>query len=499
MTTAPASHSDRALAFCLEQIVLPTGRRLGESIANDPWVVDEMLAPVFARDESGMPRFPLAYLELPRGHWKTGCAAAIALEMVLLASVPTEVVIAAADRDQAAIVLAALDGYLARNPSLHGLVRVRGDERIVDGTGSSIRVIASDAPSAWGLGGLTRRFVVIADELTVWGVNGEALWEALISATGKTPDAQTLVLSNAGYNPGERCWQWRVRRSAEREPWAHLYSAPGIVASWVSDEWVGRMRTLMPPSAFARVILNQWSGGSGDFVSVEQWRRCVDESLRPSGGYVPHFRYVAGLDLGLVKDATALAVMHREDGRAVLDEIRVWQGTPTRPVEIAEVEAALVDAARRFRSLRLVCDPWQFQGSVQRLRARGLLVHPYSFGSASVQRLSASLFRAITTAQLRVFPDSDLEQEVLSLVVRETAGGWRIDHKSGGFSDRAVALALAVQDVLAERPAPFDPVAWNEAVRRALPISSDIDQRLGLAAGSFPGESISGDILRRPL
>ena len=438
------------VAFCRAELVLSDGRRLGDALAADPWVERELLEPVFAVDEAGLPVHRLVYLELPRGHWKSGGAAGIALALVSLGDESTDVVIVAGDTDQGRIVLENIDGFVARNPLLEGLVYARGDERIVRDTGSRIRVIGSDAPTAWGLGGTHRRFRLIADEATVWR-GGEDLWTALVSATGKVEDAQTIVLSNAGFDPSDRSWQWRLRRTAEREPWAHLFSARGVIASWITPRWIEEMRALLPPPAFERVILNRWVSGAGDFVTAEQWAACVDLSLRPTPNRRPEFFrgwHVAGLDLGLTKDRTAMTVVHRDGARVVLDQVRVWQGTKLEPVSIAAVERALVEAAELFRPLRIVADPWQFHGSIQRLRAAGLMIEEFSFGSASVQRLSQTLYHAVTTAGLRVFEDPALEAEVLGLVVRETAGGWRIDHRAGGYSDRAIALAMAVQEAL---------------------------------------------------
>ena len=89
-----------------------------------------------------------------------------------------------------------------------------------------------DAPTAWGLGGTHRRFRVICDELTVW--KSEDLWSALVSATGKVKDTQTLILSNAGFD-ADRSWQWRVREAARVGClWGYLYAPPGVVASWIT-------------------------------------------------------------------------------------------------------------------------------------------------------------------------------------------------------------------------------------------------------------------------
>jgi hypothetical protein len=430
------------LQLVLRECRLTDGRAVGEAMADDPWVTERVLRPVFAVDATGRPSNRLAYIELPRGHWKTGGVAGIAVAEALVPS--TDVVVAAADREQAGIVLENVDGYLARNPELGALFQRRGDERFTQ-QGSRIRVISSDAPTAFGLGGTHQRFRVIADELTAW--RDDALWIALASATGKVEDAQTIVLSNAGFD-AERSWQWEVRETAARAEWGYLFAADGVVASWITPEWIEQMRQLLPAASFERLIGNIWSTGSGDFVTAEQWRRCVDERLAPLA-HGSNGRYLAGLDLGLTKDRSALAIVHSEDGAVVLDDLVVWAGTPVEPVSITMVERALVDAVKRFPGLRLWADPWQFKGSVERLRAAGLAIQEFVFSQGSVQKLSATLHHAISSAALRVYPDPELEREILGLRVVETSSGWRFDHRASGYSDRAVALAMAIQAALA--------------------------------------------------
>ena len=432
--------------FVLEQIVLPDGRTVGEATSADPWIVEELLGPAFAVNDAGLPVFALVDFELARGQWKSGGAAAIALTEAVLEP-GTEVVIAAGDVDQAAIDLTHLDGYTVRSASLAPLVRSRGNERLVEG-GSRIRVISSDAPTAWGLGGTHRRFRIICDELTVW--KSEDLWAALVSSTGKVRDAQTIILSNAGFD-AERSWQWRVREAARTELWGHLYAPSGIVASWITPAWVEQQRALLPPAAFERVIANVWTTGSGDFVTAEQWRVCVDERLsRRETGTGPHH---AGLDLGLTKDRTALAIVHRDGNQVVLDELDVWQGTKAEPVSITHLERAIADASRRFPGLRISADPWQLKGSIERLQRERVNIDEFTFSASSVQKLSTTLYGAISSGTLRVYPDLELEREVLGLRVIENAGGWRFDHRTGGYSDRAVAVAMAIQRAQAEHVA----------------------------------------------
>jgi hypothetical protein len=153
---------------------------------------------------------------------------------------------------------------------------------------------------------------------------------------------------------------------------------------------------------------------------------------------------VALLDFGLTRDRTALAVCRRDgEGRVTLDDLLVWEGSRNEPVSIDGIERAVVDAARRFPYLAIYADPWQTKGSIERLGREGLRVHEFTFSATSVQHLSSTLHSLITAATLRVYPDAALEREVLGLRVVQRTGGWRVDHQVGGYSDRAMALALA--------------------------------------------------------
>lgn len=433
-----------ALAFIRDQVVLNDGRTVGEALGADKWIEDKMLAPIFRRNvRDGMPYHRLCYIELPRGHWKSGAAAGVALTEAVLSD-STDVIVAAADTDQARIILENIDGYCARNPTLAALFRTRGDERITT-HGSRIRVISSDAPSAFGLGGTRQRFRIVCDELTAW--RDDELWIALVSATGKVRDVQTLICSNAGYDSGKN-WQWDIREAAQRERWGYLFSADGVIASWITPAWVEEMRALLPGAAFDRLIGNVWTAGAGDFVTADQWAACVDDWRTPVLAGSPAYTYIAGVDLGLTRDRTAIAVCHRDDDGIVLDQLQVFSGSKNEPVSIAQVERALLDCARRYDRLEVVVDPWQLKGSVERLRAARVRIVEHTFSASSVAKLSAALYQSISDATLRVYPDKELEREVLGLRTVQTPSGWRFDHRGGGYSDRAVAVALAVQPLL---------------------------------------------------
>jgi hypothetical protein len=207
-------------------------------------------------------------------------------------------------------------------------------------------------------------------------------------------------------------------------------------------------RRSLPPDVYQRLIENKWIEGSGSFITRQQLEACIDASWGPqlSGQGA---RYIAAIDLGLKRDRTALAIGHLDTKtqRVWLDSLQTWQGSRAHPVSIAEVEGELEGIRNRFSIHRLICDPWQMQSTIQRLRGR-LPVQEFTFSAENVRRLSETLFNLIQSGRLRLYPDEELERELLSLNVVQKSYGWRMDHTSGGYSDRAIALGMMAMEAL---------------------------------------------------
>ena len=85
-------------------------------------------------------------------------------------------------------------GYLGRNETLGALFHARKDEIVTD-RGSRIRIVSSDAPSAYGLGGTHRRFRVICDELTTW-IAWSSVGAWMMVSTG--PNTSSWAMSISG-------------------------------------------------------------------------------------------------------------------------------------------------------------------------------------------------------------------------------------------------------------------------------------------------------------
>lgn len=419
------------MLFRREQIVLDGGGALlGEVI--EPWQEENIFGPLDERQADGRYKHRLAYLELPRGHAKTTMVASEAVTQLVFGGPDWRGHIAAGDKDQARELFHAAARFIQRNPNLEGDFSIQRDRIVAKATGASLRVHSSDAPTAHGL--QVDWFAI--DEF--WNQPSRDLWDAFYTASVKRPNWRGIVMTTAGYDKQTICWE--VREIAQRRDDFYFFSAPGRLAGWITDEEIDRQRETLPAHIFQRLHENKWVEGAGSFVTRAALARCFDDRFRQEPHGWRGRSYVLAVDLGLTKDRTAMAIMHREDDLYVLDDMQVWQGSQGEPVQIAEVEAAIASASTRFHLARIVCDPWQMQRTIQRF---GGLVEEFRFNAASVARLSATLLHLVTTGRLRMYPDDDLFRELAELQAEQTSYGWRIDHARNKHDDRAMAMGMA--------------------------------------------------------
>lgn len=180
---------------------------------------------------------------------------------------------AGADQDQAGLLLDDVRGKFLRSPILAPLVKLTRTTLTVTATGSTLIVLAANAPSAYGL----RPDMIVVDELAEW--RRRELWDSLWSATGKRPRCRLLAISTAGWDQTSIAWE--VRQIAEREAdW--YFSTRGPCASWVSDTWREQQRRTLPPHVFARLHLNEWVTGVGAFLTSQEVDSIFVEAL-PAG------------------------------------------------------------------------------------------------------------------------------------------------------------------------------------------------------------------------
>jgi hypothetical protein len=124
-------------------LVLEDGRRWGEAAAAWQWADARVVLEVLKR---------FAYLTRPRGGSKTTDLAGIAIAaLVELLPPASRSYAAAADRDQARLLVDAMDGLVTRTPEMRGALKVDTWRVTATRTGATLDVLAADAAGTWGL------------------------------------------------------------------------------------------------------------------------------------------------------------------------------------------------------------------------------------------------------------------------------------------------------------------------------------------------------------
>jgi hypothetical protein len=472
----PGDYLADPVRLIAEQLYLEGDRPFGEVM--EPWQ-QAFFEAVFAVRPTGVPLFRLLYDERRRGESKTEDCAAAGLADLLCGPDRHRSYVVAGDQEQAGLVLDSVAGFKARSPVLAGLEVQRNVVRN-PATGSELRVLSSDAPTAYGV----RPRRVFFDELSLQP--DERLWTSMWSAIGKSPQSQMVAVSMAGWDFASL--GWRVREQAAKNPAYWFATREGSeLAPWLTAEDMAEQEATLHPADYARFWLCKWVEPKGSWITREMYEACeVGEEARAA----PAGRRAAGfVDLGLVHDATAIAVCHRQREDAgrdlvVLDTLRTLRGTRGSPVELEAVEDLVAQLTVRLGVTRWTFESWQAASSVQRLRKRlqGVTVEESHPTAESQSQLFANLYSLFSDRRLVLFPHEQLRREALNLTITTSGGRLRVIGSSVVHQDHILSVGGAAQLVAGS------PSMSLEAAGRA----RDLLHELRTGAGRRPGVSYSG-------
>lgn len=405
------------------------------------------------------------WIELPRGARKSTDLAGILLVILLLqAPAMGRIYIGASDVEQAQELIDAAHGLVSRTPELSGRFKVNELEITNTRNGASMVALAADM-SAFG----KRAFMLVLDEVGNWSetTRHKRFWASLVSGNRKLPECRTVVLTNCG---SPQSWTFKRRETARKSKHWNFVSVPGPLP-WLTPADLEILReNAVTDSEFERLHLNRWTAAEDRLASPEDLAACttLPGPLPPR----PGVRYICTLDIGVVNDRTAVAVMHSErditgSRKVVVDAIRTWQGNRRAPVDLQNVADTVAELSGRYNRAQVLADPSQALMIGQQLRGRGVAVDEFVFSGSSVGKLALALHQAIRQHRIDLPDDPDLLEELGAVRLRKnTLGVYRLDHDAAGHDDQAVALALGCHHLMDQDNAPdfhFGPVMVNPA------------------------------------
>jgi hypothetical protein len=204
---------------------------------------------------------------------------------------------------------------------------------------ATITAIASDAGSAAG----GNQSIAVFDEL--WAYTSERsrrLWDEMIPPPTRKI-ACRLTVTYAGFS-GESLLLEELHKRGRALPQVgpDLHAGDGLlmfwanspVAPWQDEAWLAEMGRSLRPSAYARMICNEFASSESAFVDLSAWDACVLPTLVPLQEDKRLDVWV-GVDASVKRDSTALvACAYNEKAKCVrLVAHRVFTPGPNDPID----------------------------------------------------------------------------------------------------------------------------------------------------------------------
>lgn len=481
--------ADRAVAFFAECLTHTTGEWRGQPFVLSDWQAECIVRPLFGwKRADGTRRYRTAFIAVPRKAGKTTLAAGLALYATFADGEPgAQVVNAAADREQAALCFDVARQMVEGEGELASRADVYKRAIVVPESGSSYRVLSSDAFTKHGL----NCHYIGADELHCWP--GRDLWDTLVTSTGARRQPLTVVTTTAGYDKHSLCYElWDYARkvrdgiisddaflpvlyeAAEDEDWkspdtwARVHPGYGITVShdYFAAECAKAQATPAYENSFRRLLLNQWTEQDSRWLAMDAWDAC-----RADLPDLTHADCWAGLDLASTTDITALVLAFPRADKLILvphfwipqERIRervrrdrvpydVW----VREGLITATDGAVTDydrirtdinaLAERYRIKEIAFDRWNATQLASQLQGDGFAMVGFGQGFASMSGPAKEFERRIVGRELIHDGNAVLRWMVANVTVtQDPAGNIKPDKaKSTERIDGVVAACMAI-------------------------------------------------------
>jgi hypothetical protein len=297
-----------------------------------------------AQNAQGQYRYRLAGVSVPRGNGKSWGAAAEGLRH-LITRPGADIISSALDLDGAAVVMAHARTMLRAHPELEQHIEVRANElRYADARWT---VTSREHTASRG----RHPSLVLYDE-SGWARDDE-LFASLLAGQASIDAPLMLITSTVGRRKSGPLWT--VKQLAEGgDDSVYWYWSSDNLSPKVTSAFLERQRRILLPVQFAREHQNQWVDGADALTSHVD----VDIAMNHERVDIPAgTRFVKFVDLGSVRDATAIATGCRVRDLIVITALETFQGSHEQPVQLATIERRLRETAADVDLIRI--ESWQ--------------------------------------------------------------------------------------------------------------------------------------------
>lgn len=383
-------------------------------------------------------------ISLPRQNAKSTMSAWIALHRLYCGKGHQEIVSVANDTAQASIILNDARRVISGSDVLYSQLDdyglTRGEIRLVNSSRWMIK--SSESVASRGL----RPSLILYDELG-WASDRE-LYDTLSAGQAAQANPQIIVTSTVGPIKDGILWELFELAKAGDPSTLLIYETENR-SPLITSEYLEAQQAILPPHVYAREHMNLWGEGSDPVCTEADWKRAIaDGDPRRIDDPGPCYAF---LDLGWVHDESVLCIMRKlENDKSGVLCMESWQGSSAAPVEFKSIQSRLAELCSKFHVEKLVIEAPQGYQMAQQLALGGVDTEILSPTAKSNQERWGMLITALKNGTISLPDDSRLRRQLLTLTIKNTSTGWRVEDVPSIHNDRAVAVAGAMVAMVRE-------------------------------------------------
>lgn len=375
--------ADHALDFIKFFIKHTEGKCAGDPFVLEPWqrwMVGTMFGWLWTNSSGQLVRrYRTVFLFVARKNGKTALAAALAAYLLIAdGEAAAQVYAAAADREQASIILTMTKRMVEQEPELRAHAEPLKYAIVCRDTGSTFKALSSDADTKHG----TNPHGLIIDELHAH--KNRDLYDVLMTGRGARSQPMTIITTTAGFDKHSICYEvYSYAKSVldgtiedpsflpmifeaspeddwtDPETWrkANPNMDVAIAQEYLADECRKAQQLPSYENTFKRLHLNIWTEQATRWLPLEIWDECAGQALeleqcRGREAYL-------GLDMSSTNDITALVgVLPNDSGIGVTYDVLCKFWVPAESI------------ARRSREEGVPYEDWQHEGLIDTMSGR---------------------------------------------------------------------------------------------------------------------------------
>lgn len=468
--------------FCEELCRHTKGRWAGRPLALEPWqraYFDEALR----FDDEGRRIYRRCFKGIPRKNGKSTETSALALYLGSPAEgeAEPEVILAAGSREQAGPLFEQAIGFVDTSPTLSRDYTAQKIGIECAANRGRIRRIAADGKLAHGL----NPSAIAADELHAWITPKQReLWAALTTADGARDDAQSHVITTAGYDlstilgelytaardsefyeprpdmgpggfvtqdeeNGLLVWWWGIATNTSLEDVEAFQLANP--ASWRTVQRLARdlADPFVDEPTKLRLYGNVWTAAKDRWIAHDVWQGLRGPTEIPLDEPV-----CVGVDAARTRDTTACVWAWRSPEGRIVIRARVWTTRADAPAHVRVQSARLnnddvrdfiaAELNERYRVSHVLYDERYFSSQADDLSDDGFNVVEMHQGKPEMLEAVDTFYGAAVNGELEHDGDDVLTAHIAATAGQKTERGWKISKvRATNPIDATVAACMA--------------------------------------------------------